>query len=148
MLARSRLALAAVLALCALPACKKDSPAQADLETFVHELGRFSLSQEIIADGARYVDTMNGGEPEEGVVEHLPQNTVAILDWSKVKISNEQVAADGSRRVDFVASICQRGENQSGCTRPDTYTFRAIVRNEGGHWRVAGATCAPLNVIR
>jgi hypothetical protein len=50
--------------------------------------------------------------------------------------------------VDAALDVCQRSPSGGSCSRPDTYTFRTIMRNAGGAWVVVGASCEETNIVR
>jgi len=132
-----------------LTACKaKPTPAQIALDAYVASAARSVYPEEALADGASVSGTQTGGEPVEGSVE-APHENMGVLEWVRTKLVKETVLPNGDHRVDLMVDLCMRAENSNGgCTRPNTYSYNAVMRNEGGTWKVAGATVALFNSVR
>jgi hypothetical protein len=126
---------------------KKPTPAQLALEAYADKLAHRATVTDSLIDGAEVSYTTTGGEPQEGTAEAF-SNNIGAYDWSRTKLVKEEKLPSGDERLELTLDLCLRQEDNGQCTRPNTYLFKALVRNVGGAWKVAGVTCSESNSVR
>ncbi|MFT3710182.1 MAG: hypothetical protein QM817_21355 [Archangium sp.] len=132
-----------------LTGCKKaPSPAQVALDGYIVAAAKARIPPEGLASGASLAGTTNGGEPVDGTVEQAHEN-VGTFSWARTKPVSETKLPNGDLRVEMIADVCMRAEGESAdCTRPNTYSYTAIMRNEDGSWKIAGSAVKLVNSVR
>jgi hypothetical protein len=129
--------------------CKKPpSPAAIAVDGYIIEAAKARIPPDALADGSTLVTTQTGGEPVDGTVEQAHEN-IGTFSWTRTKVVKESKLPNGDVRIDLVADICMRAEgNSADCTRPNTYGYNVLMRNEGGTWKIAGSAVSLVNSVR
>ena len=146
-----RFALVVSLCCCALACSKKPSVAQPALEGFIDSVAHVAPDTAFLTpEGSKYtpVDRGTDGPPTEGTFE-VPMINVGRYEWTRYKLEKEEkVGAD--LLITVVGSICMRPDepDNATCNRPNDYRFRALMRNEGSGWKVAGLSTMMINQVR
>lgn len=146
-----RIALLAVV-LC-LGCSKKPSVAQPAFEQFIDTVAHTRPDKTFLAQGATLTPQDRGDPagtlPADGEV-HIPSINVGKFGWTKYTPESE-AKSGADLLIGVRTEICMRsdGENDnSTCTRPNVYTFKTLMRNEGGTWKVAGAAFSDTILVR
>lgn len=145
-----KVSLMAVVVACLLTsACKKTSPAQPAVESWLTLIAqnRGGEAAAFLAEGTTDVATDPRNPLTDGVAEHFMVN-YGELDWSKYKLESEKVLPDGRRELNVVADICLKAENQQSCMRPNSYRFFVRMVEQGGQWKVSASAFENVNLVR
>lgn len=126
--------------------CSKPSPAMQAAEQY-GETGTRSTALEAFTVEPVEVSYLINDSPSVSAGQfNVCQEVNGALEWSKAKaLSEEKVGGD--RVVDVEVAICMRPEN-GACNRPNLYALKALMRETGGQWKVAGSTCVIKNRVR
>jgi hypothetical protein len=137
----------------ALAACSKSSVAQPGFEALIESIAHLKPDASTLAEGSTMnrIELGTGGEPHDGTVD-VPLIQVGLFEWTKYKLEKDEPLPSGDRILTISADICMRpddADNTVGtCTRPNSYRFRALMRNQAGAWKVAGAAFTNSAIIR
>ena len=145
-----KLSLMAVVVACLLTsACKKASPAQPAVESWLTLIAqnRGGEAAAFLAEGTTDAPTDPRNPLTDGVAEHFMVN-YGELDWSKYKLESEKVLPDGRRELNLLADICLKAENQQSCMRPNSYRFFVRMVEQGGQWKVSASAFENVNLVR
>ncbi len=139
-----------VMTCLSLLSCKKPpTPAGLALTALLDQVARghgLAVKGDLAAGSAP--DFKSTGELVDGTVEVLPPLNIGVYDWSRSKITGDEVLPGGEHRVQAALDVCIRADEGNGCTRPDTYAYTALVKNEEGTWKVASAAYTVTNSVR
>lgn len=145
-----KVSLVALAVACLLTsACKKTSPAQPAVESWLTLIAqnRGVEALAFLAEGTTDAPNDPGPPLTDGVAEHFMVN-YGDFDWSKYKLEAEKVLPDGRRELTVVADICLKAENQQSCLRPNSYRFFVRMVDRGGQWKVSGSAYENVNLVR
>ena len=127
---------------------KKPTPAQA-AATLYGEMAvkHRTLAADSTLDGKVPDMKVADGEPVDGVYEVCGEMS-GHLDWARAAIGAPEAALpEGDLLETVFVDICMAQES-GGCSRPNSYTLKAIMRKDGQAWKVAGSSCAPKEIVR